>query len=461
MAEQRKRPKTAREVALQVLVRVEQEHAYSNLQLNRELQEANLSRADGALATELVYGTIQRQRTLDDKLQQLVTKGFSKLTPWVLVLLRLSAYQMLYLDRIPPHAIVNEAVTIAKKRGHAGISGMVNGVLRNMERQKEALQRPTSTGRTETERIGINHSYPNWFVDRLIERYGAQTAEQICVAGNEPPHTSIRVNRLKTTRDEMVQRLQTNGMNATPSPLASDGIVVRNGGNMALTAEFEQGLWSIQDESSMLVAAVCAPRAGQRVLDCCAAPGGKTTHLAEIMTDRGVVMANDVHEHKQSLIARQADRLQLQAVQPVVGDAATLTERYDSQSFDVVLLDAPCSGLGVIRRKPEMKWTKSEEQIATLARLQSELMDEAAQLVNVGGTFVYSTCTIAPEENEAQVRNFLLRHPDFKLDSNWPADIVAPLREASVIDDSFDGYVQLLPHHFGTDGFFIAKMIRQ
>ncbi|RAP78700.1 16S rRNA (cytosine(967)-C(5))-methyltransferase RsmB [Paenibacillus montanisoli] len=457
--QQQPRKRTAREVALDTLVKVAEAGAYSNLQLNRALQEAQLSRPDAGLATELVYGTIQHQRYLDDRLSILVTKGFQKLTPWVLALLRMSAYQLLMLDRIPPHAAVNEAVVIAKRRGHSGISGMVNGVLRNMERRLSELKQPIERD-NPAERIGIAHSYPDWLVRRWIDAYGEAEAERICAAGNEPPHSSLRVNPLRLSRDKAIGMLKESGFDAAGSRLSDAAVIVSGGGNLAQSEGYQSGLWSLQDESSMLVAEVCAPAPGMKVLDCCAAPGGKTTHLAELMEDRGQVIANDVHPHKKQLIEEQAARLGLQTVQAVTGDALDLAARFEPESFDLVLLDAPCSGFGVIRRKPEIKWTKSEADVHAIAGLQSDLLQVAAKLVRPGGTLVYSTCTIEREENERQVERFLETHPAFKLDADWSPKVLRPLREGRAVDDSFGGMVQLLPQQFGSDGFFIARMKR-
>ncbi|WP_308634481.1 16S rRNA (cytosine(967)-C(5))-methyltransferase RsmB [Paenibacillus silvisoli] len=453
------RRKTAREVALDTLVKVAEAGAYSNLQLNRALQDAQLSRQDAGLATELVYGTIQHQRYLDDRLSVLVTKGFHKLTPWVLALLRMSAYQLLLLDRIPPHAAVNEAVVIAKRRGHAGISGMVNGVLRNMERSLAELKQPIERAKP-AERIAIQHSYPDWLVRRWISAYGEAETERICAAGNEPPHGSLRVNPLRLSRDKAVSMLREGGYDAAPSKLSHAAVVVSGGGNLAQSEGYQSGLWSLQDESSMLVAEVCAPSPGMSVLDCCAAPGGKTAHLAELMEDRGQVIANDVHPHKKQLIEEQAARLGLQAVRAVTGDALELAGRFEPESFDLVLLDAPCSGFGVIRRKPEIKWTKSEADVHSIAGLQADMLQVAAKLVKPGGTLVYSTCTIEREENEAQVEKFLASHPSFALDADWSPSLLQPLKESHAVGDGFKGMVQLLPQQFGSDGFFIARMKR-
>lgn len=456
-----RKPVTPRELALNILVKVADTGAYSNIQLNRSLQDSGMSRADAGLATELVYGTIGRQATLDYWLSKFVAKGLRKLDTWVHQLLRLSAYQLLFLDRIPSHAAVNEAVTIAKRRGHSGISGMVNGVLRSIDRGKSELKLSDIQAETPVATLALRHSYPEWLVKRWVDTYGLETAEAILASGNEPPHASIRVNTMLASRDERLRELQESGIDSEPSAIARSGIVVRGGGNMADTEGFRLGLWSVQDESSMLVAEVVAPKPGMKVLDCCAAPGGKSAHMAELMDGKGKVWANDLHAHKRELIVSQTERLKLRNVEAITGDAAELSSRFAEKSMDAVLLDAPCSGFGVIRRKPEIKWNKTEGDIAEIAALQRLLLNEASGLVRPGGTLVYSTCTIEKEENERQVAAFLAEHPEFELDAEWPEAVLNRLRKAGVIDHAFDGQLQLLPHHFGSDGFYIARMTRR
>ncbi|MDQ6420829.1 16S rRNA (cytosine(967)-C(5))-methyltransferase RsmB [Paenibacillus sp. LHD-117] len=456
-----RRAATPREIALDILTKVAGSGAYSNLQLNRALQDEGLSRPDAALATELVYGTIGRQATLDHWLDKFVAKGVKKLQPWVHQLLRLSAYQLLYLDRIPAHAAVNEAVVIAKRRGHAGISGMVNGVLRNVDRNRAELVPSAIQLADPIATIALRHSYPEWLVRRWADTYGAEQAEAICEAGNRSPHASIRANTLQGNRDELLAQLRAEGLQAEPSELAPAGIVVASGGNLADMDGFRTGRWSLQDESSMLVAEVLAPKAGMKVLDCCAAPGGKSAHMAELMEGKGKVWANDLHAHKRELIVQQTERLKLRNVEAVTGDAAALSERFAPVSMDAVLLDAPCSGFGVIRRKPEIKWTKTEGDIAEIGAVQRKLLDAVCGLVKPGGTLVYSTCTIEPEENERQIAAFLQAHPEFELDADWPDAVTKPLEQAGLIGLGFDGQLQLLPQHFGSDGFYIARMIRR
>jgi 16S rRNA (cytosine967-C5)-methyltransferase len=427
---------TSREAALDVLVRIEQDRSYSNLLLHQTLQRYGLDKQDAGLSTEIVYGTIQRLNTIDYFLERFVTKGLSKLQPWVRSLLRLSFYQMMYLDRVPDHAIVNEAVNLAKKKGHAGISGMVNGVLRNVLRQKDTLKLPDNL--PTVERIALTHSHPEWMIRRWIRQMGEATTEQICEANNKPPRVSIRTNTLKQSRSELITHLKEAGLDVEASELAPTGIIVKSGGNMALTPWYEKGLFSIQDESSMLVAETIDPQPGEKVLDCCAAPGGKTTHMAEKMGDRGEIWACDIYEHKEKLVQEQSERLGLTSVHTLVLDARELQNRFAAGSFDRILLDAPCSGLGVIRRKPDMKWNKQEQELDDVSIIQKELLERIHPLLRVGGVLVYSTCTMEYNENEGQVRGFLEKHPEFEWDQPKP--------------------VEIYPYEHQSDGFFIARL---
>ncbi|MEO3947534.1 16S rRNA (cytosine(967)-C(5))-methyltransferase RsmB [Gorillibacterium sp. CAU 1737] len=470
---------TAREAALDILTRVEKDRSYSNLLLGSTLEKLSLSRADAGLVTELVYGTIQRKNTLDYELQRFVKGGLVKLEPWVLSLLRMSFYQLLFLDRIPEHAVVSEAVNLTKRRGHTGISGMVNAVLRNAMRQKDKLLK--WDGLPPVKRLSLAESHPEWLVKRYRDRLGEEAAQAVLAANNESPHASARVNRIKAEPELVRESLVSAGLEVRPSVLPVPGLVVESGGSLAKSDGFQQGTISIQDESSMLVAEALAPEPGMRVLDCCAAPGGKTAHLAELMLNRGEVVSCDVHPHKEALIQAQADRLGLDIVKTVISDARELGRLFPAESFDRILLDAPCSGIGVIRRKPELKWTKREEEIAELAKLQEELLEAVHGLLKPGGVLVYSTCTTEPEENIEQVERFVQHHPDFALQP-FPELLQAGFariqpsagdgtgavsgetrrpgeeRLASLRTQVKAGALQLLPSDFGTDGFFIARL---
>jgi 16S rRNA (cytosine967-C5)-methyltransferase len=451
-----KRRKSAREVALDVLIAVETRDAYSNLVLDHALDEADLSPRDRGLATELVYGTIQRRNTLDWLLDSLVKKGVDSLQPWVRQLLRMGVYQLVYLDRIPARAAVHETVEIAKKRGHRGISGLVNGVLRALLRQPSVPEPPSSM--PTVERLAITTSHPEWLVRRMIEVYGESTANAILEANNRPPAAGLRVNRLKADRDTVLQRLAEARPEATvePSPVSAQAIRYRGGGSPARLPGFEEGHFTIQDEASMLVAEVVAPQPGWRGLDACAAPGGKTTHLAELMNNRGHILACDIHAHKVDLIRDHAARLGITIIEARQADARKLV--VSEPAFDFVLLDAPCSGLGVIRRKPDIKWSKEAENIEPLIDLQRELLDAVSRMVRPGGVLVYSTCTLEPRENEEQMRSFLARHPAFRPDEKLPRLLPETVVEHCWVEA---GMVRLLPHQLETDGFFIARMIKQ
>lgn len=450
------RGSSARELAMNVLTKVEQEQAYSNLLLNQMLTKAKLERQEAALATELVYGTIQRLNTIDHYLGRFVSRGLDKLQPWVRSLLRLSFYQLYYLQRIPSHAAVDEAVKLAKRRGHQGIAGMVNGVLRNALRQLDELSPPSSADPVTY--ISLAHSHPEWLVRRWIEQFGRETAEAICAANNEPPKVSVRANAFRQSRDELLRHMQEQGLAAQASAISPAGIIVEGAGNMAHTAWYESGELSIQDESSMLVADLVDPSPEMNVLDCCAAPGGKTTHIAEKMQNTGTVWANDLHRHKQELIDRQAARLGLTNVRTITGDAAELGQQFPKESFDRILLDAPCSGLGVIRRKPDLKWVKQEHMLHDIAAIQLRLLESVAPLLKRGGILVYSTCTLEYTENEGVVRAFLERHPEYALDETANRFVTGEVGEQAAVGS---GMLRILPHQFHSDGFFIARLRKE
>ncbi|WP_124727665.1 16S rRNA (cytosine(967)-C(5))-methyltransferase RsmB [Staphylospora marina] len=445
--------RTARETALDLLISVTDREAYSNVALNRELEASGLLAKDRRLVTELVYGTLQRRGTLDWVLTRLVKKGPDSLQDWVRELLRMSLYQLLFLDRIPERAAVHEAVEIAKRRGHAGIAKLVNGVLRAWGRRKEELLPPVHP-RTMEEKVAA-WSAPAWLIRGMEQAYGEEAARRSLELCLTPPDVSVRVNRLKMDRETFIARWNESMEGAAEaSSVAPEGVLIRRGGNPASSDLFRQGACTVQDESSMLVARAVSPKGGMKVLDMCAAPGGKTTHLAELMGNEGRVLAFDVHAHKVERIREHVRRLGLSVVEAAREDARTLPDRF-GEEFDAVLLDAPCSGLGVIRRKPDIKWSKDAEDSTSLVPLQRELLDAAAKLVKPGGTLVYSTCTWEPEENVRQVEAFLARHSGF-----MPDDSLSRLLPEAVAKTAItgSGWVQILPHHFGSDGFFIARL---
>jgi len=449
-------PRNARELAVRVLTDIEEKQAYSNLELKHALDQTRLSRRDTALATELVYGTLSRLNTLDWMLGKFVTQPPVKLEGWVRNLLRISFYQLSYLDRIPERAAVHEAVEIAKAWGHKGIAGMVNGVLRNRLRQPEKVEIPTDL--PPVKRIALAHSHPEWMVEEWMKLYGEAEAESMCAANNLPPVVSLRANTLRVTRDELIAQIEKQKTDAEvePSRVAPEGVIVSDIGNIAELPAYASGSCTVQDESSMLVGRALAPKSGMKVLDVCAAPGGKTTHIAELMGNKGEITALDLHPHKISLIEANAFRLGISIIESRQGDARNADKLFSKQKFDRILVDAPCTGLGVIRRKPDIKWHKWQEDISAISEIQYEILCAAAELAAPGGKIVYSTCTVQPEENEQLVRRFIAEHPVWELDGTLAQDMPETIREK--YGTLTEGYMQILPHHFGTDGFFISRL---
>lgn len=426
-----------RDAALSLLLQVNEAGSYSNIALNETIQRYELSDKDRRLLTELVYGTLQHQQTLDYYVSPYVR---GKLEPWVRELLRLSIYQKEYLTKIPDRAIVHEAVEISKRRGHKGVQSMVNGILRSYLRKGpaslDAIEDPV-------ERLAIETSHPVWMIGRWIEQYGEEEAEAIAFANNERPLQSAR---LHVDDESIVDELREEGMPVERSPLTSRAIVSEEG-NFALTNAYREGKITIQDESSMLAVEALALEPGMMALDLCAAPGGKTTYIAELVGEKGRVYAHDLHAHKIPKIEEQANRLHLTNIEASELDGVLVGERYEKGTFDRILVDAPCSGFGVIRRKPEIKYTKNDRDVEMLTHLQYKLVKEAVPLLKVGGRLVYSTCTIDQRENEGVVDRLLSTIDGIQL-----------IRETDVHDrlGIEEATIQLLPHEDETDGFFIA-----
>lgn len=443
--------KTMREIALDTLIQIEKNRAYSNLLLNQVIDKSNLNQKDIHLLTEIVYGVVQHNNTLDFYVEPFLQSS-KKTAPWVKMLLKMSIYQMVYLDRVPNHAIFYEAVEIAKKRGHKGIGKLVNGVLRNIERKGlpkiEEIQ-------DEATRLSIQYSHPKWLIKRWIEQYGKEKAIDICRYNLLPPTMSIRINQTKKTRDEVIELLQKEQIEATKSKLSKDGLLIKKGNPTKIKA-FKDGYYTVQDESSMLIADALDLFEGASILDACAAPGGKTTHIGERLNGTGQVLAVDLHKHKVKLINEQKERLHLTNIEAIEGDAKRLTEVLKQESFDRILVDAPCSGFGVLRKKPDAKWQKNEKDIMRLPDIQLSILDEVASLLKIDGKLVYSTCTIDKMENEAVVEQFLTQHPEFSVDPTLIERFPGIIQEKMMKKSS----IQILPCDFGSDGFFIACFIK-
>ncbi|MEC1179403.1 16S rRNA (cytosine(967)-C(5))-methyltransferase RsmB [Metasolibacillus meyeri] len=436
-----------RDAALSILLAVDKNQAYSNLLLHQTIEKYKIEAKDRALLTEITYGTLQQKLTLDYYLAPFVR---GKVETWVQWLLRLSLFQMHYLTRIPPHAAVNEAVEIAKRRGHQGIASMVNGILRSILRQGV---RSTDEIQDENERLAIVTSHPQWLVERYIAAYGMEKTATMLAQNNLPAKQTVRVNTLKTTPAEAIAALEQQGITAVQSAFLPECLTI-TGGQAARTDAFKKGLITIQDESSMLPANVLNPQPGMRVLDMCAAPGGKTTHLAEKMHNEGLLLALDLHPHKLELIDENTARLGIDIVQTAPLDGRKAADTLQKESFDAILIDAPCSGLGVMRRKPDIKYTKKTEDFTNLQAIQLAILANAAELLKPNGRLVYSTCTINKEENEGTVQAFLAAHPNIEAITmeNLPQQLA---------DEQHNGMLQVFPQHMDSDGFFVAAFVKK
>lgn len=434
----------ARRIALLTLMKILNEGAYSNIALDNALSSVNLKDEDRALATELVYGTLKRLVTLDEIIGRNSTTPLKKIDQSILVILRMSAYQLKYLDRIPDYAVVSDAVELAREL-NPRVTGFVNAVLRGITRDDTVPR-----FRSKLERMAYEHSFPLWMVMHFSRNYKART-EEILIGLNERPAVTYRVNTLRITREEALNELISDGFSAEPTNVSPFGIIISGGGSVASNWLFSEGLITVQDESSMLAAPLLEPAAGGTYIDLCSAPGGKATHIAEISKDMAKVLAFDIYEAKIGTIIENAERLKLRSIEASLHDAGDpIPELFDIGS---VLLDAPCSGLGIIRKKPDIKHTKTEEELAQLPTLQRMLMEVAKLYVKTGGALVYSTCTLNPSENEDNVRWFLENNPLFT-----PERI--QLGDYPNLIYSEEGFVTVLPTKT-MDGFFLSKLVKR
>lgn len=437
-----------RSIAMDMLVAIEKNQSYSNLLLNTTIEKHELSAKDVGLLTELTYGTLQRRMALDYYLEPFV-KDNKKLANWVHHLLRLTLYQMVYLDRIPDRAAIYEAVEIAKIRGHKGIASLVNGVLRSIQREGLPSLEEVSD---PNKRLALETSHPEWLITRWVNQFGYEKTKEMCEINLTAPLQTARVNTTKISRDECVAILEEDGYQIEKSPFIPEAIRSLKG-NLASTISFKYGMFTIQDESSMLVAYALGAEQNEFILDACAAPGGKSTHIAEKMNNTGEIISVDLHQHKVRLINDNAKRLGLENIKTSISDSRHLQEKFKTESFDRILLDAPCSGLGVMRRKPDMKYTKTEKDIERLSTIQQDLLMSVSPLLKKGGILVYSTCTVDKEENENTVKTFLENNPEFE------GDLSFKNRMPEAIQPLITGFdLQIFPQDLGSDGFYIAVL---
>ncbi|SER05162.1 16S rRNA (cytosine967-C5)-methyltransferase [Gracilibacillus ureilyticus] len=441
-----------RSIALELLVRIGEQGGFSHLAIDQMMKKHQLEKRDGALLTEIVYGTLQRKLTIEYFLASFVDKK-KKMNNWVKWLLYLSIYQMHYLEKVPDHAIIHESVEIAKKKGHKGIANFVNGVLRTVQREGVP---DFSEIKDEVHRLSISTSHPLWLVKRWVEQYGYPVTEAMCQANMTHKQMTIRVQPLKISRDELISNLEEDGFQLKKSQISDQGIIIEKG-NVLKHQSFDQNLFTVQDESSMLVAELMDLTQDMVILDACSAPGGKTTHIAEKIHDNGQVYAYDLHEKKAKLVEKKAEQLGLSSIITDQSDARNLHEKHDSNTFDRILIDAPCSGLGVLKSKPDIRYNKKEDDIHHLAKIQKEILDKVSPLLKNGGKLIYSTCTVDKEENEKVISYFLGQHPEFQIDPDFFNQIPALLQNKQGVSECG---MQIFPQDLNSDGFFITRMIK-
>ncbi len=440
----------SRAIALRVLRRVARDAAFANLALDAELSAAGgVEPRDAALATELAYGVLRRQQLLDRALRPVVKQSLEKLEPVVLELLRLGAYQLLC-TRIPPHAAVGETVATAKRSGMERAAPLVNAVLRRLSREGAPPLPPRSEAPLET--LEVEGSLPPWLARRLLAILGPEAAFDFAAAIDRPAAPTLRINRSRIDRDGLVARLEAEapGASLAPGRFASDALRLEGAGSLSRLPSYREGLFSQQDEAAQLVSELAAPPPGARVLDACAAPGGKSCHLAELGAAQ--VVSLDKNERKARRIGEEAARLGLSVIEPMAADAGAPLPPGAKGPFDLVLVDAPCSGLGTLQRHPEIRYRRSPEDVERMVAGQARILDNVAKELRVGGTLVYAVCSLLPEEGREQVESFLARHPG--------QYAPAPLEPSPAW--SPDGWtLETWPHLHEMDGFFAARMIRQ
>ena len=439
----------ARETALLTLSTCQRQGGWSDGVLKKQLAAASLSSRDAALATRLCFGVLQNQLLLDFYLSHFSNIPLKRMEGKVLQIMRLGAYQMLFLTKVPHSAAVNSAVALTKTHcKNPRAAGMVNGILRSLERSLDHL--PTIPQADPVLYLSTLYSHPGWLVKEFILSLGQEEAARLLAADNSQPPTCVMVNTVRTTAEELTARLEEEHVSVTPHPWLDNCLLLARTGNLESLSAFREGLFYVQDPASRMAVLAAGPRPGMRVLDCCAAPGGKSFACAIAMGDRGEVISCDLHPHKKALIQAGADRLGLTCVRPGTADARAFHSEWEG-AFDLVLVDAPCSGLGVIRKKPDIRY-KDPAPLAGLPSVQLAILSNAARYVRLGGTLLYSTCTLLQRENEGVVRAFLRDCSAYKEES---FTLPGPVGTAA------SGMVTLWPHIHNTDGFFICKLRRE
>ena len=438
----------ARNLAVKVLYKIDEEKSYSNIVLDEVLNSnrEKLTNKDIGFISELVYGVTTWRLTLDTIIQKYSKIKLKKIAPIVKNILRIGAYQILYLDKIPKSAAVNESVNLCKKYSVKS-TGFVNAILRKID--KKDLDELNNI-KNDIERISKLASMPEWIVKKLMSELGIEKAQEVCINSNIKPKMSVRVNKLKITKEELIKKLKENDIE-TEDGILDDFIYLNSVKNITNLEEYKEGLFTMQDEAAALTALVLNPKENDNILDCCSAPGGKTTYLSELINNNGKITAWDLYENRLKLVNQNEKRLGINIIDTQTNDATKLKDK-DIEKYDKVLLDVPCLGLGVMRRKPDIKWQREEKDVENISKIQLEILEVCSKYVKKGGKLLYSTCSILKEENEDIIEKFLKNNNEFKIispDNNKLNEFRENIENQR--------YIKLYPNN-KNDGFFICLL---
>ncbi|MDO9350400.1 MAG: 16S rRNA (cytosine(967)-C(5))-methyltransferase RsmB [Deltaproteobacteria bacterium] len=448
------RKKTPRAICLEILNQLKKADGHPDRLLSDSFKRyRHLNSLDRGFLTELTYGVLRWRERLDWSIRHLSKIPLEKIEPETLNILRLGLYQIEFLTRTPASAAVNESVELAKRHRGSGGGGFVNAILRSFLRKKEEIPCP-EINQDPALHLSVVHSHPLWLVRRWIEEMSIEETLNVCVFNNKISPLTLRANTLKLNREELIEKLRKKELKAIPATFSLEGILLDDPPPVSELPFLNDGFFIIQDEASQLVTSVLDPKAGEKILDGCASPGGKTTHIAQRMENRGEVYALDLTRDKLVFVEEICQRLGIEMVKTLKGDATQFLPVLEGMQFDRVLADVPCSGFGTLRKNPDLKWRKGEGDIKRLSELQMAILTHLSGYVKKGGVLVYSTCTVFREENEDVVKKFLEGHPEFQLDRM--AEILPEKCHALIKD----GYLKTFPPRDEMDGFFVTRMIK-
>ncbi|MCI8760386.1 MAG: 16S rRNA (cytosine(967)-C(5))-methyltransferase RsmB [Clostridia bacterium] len=443
-----------RQIALKVLYEINEKQAYSNIALDSAIKQMRKESnefydKDISFISEIVYGTTSWRLTIDEIIKKHSNIRLKKISPWILNILRMSIYQILFLDKVPKSAAVNEGVNLAKRYGHQASSNFVNAILRKVDKQDYET---FFANEDDVERISLTTSMPKWLVEALLKQNERKVVEKICQDSNKKPNVHIRVNSLKIDKETLKRDLQEQGIQAQEGEV-EDFLILDKAKNLESKKEFREGKFTVQDEVAGFIPLFLNPKPNQRVLDACSSPGGKTTYMAELMQNQGEILAWDLHEHRIKLVEQVASRLGITIIQTEVKDATKWEEKY-METFDKILLDVPCLGIGVLKRKPDIKWKRKQEDIEEMTKIQLEILQTCSTYLKKGGELVYSTCSILKEENQDVIEKFLTKNPNFRIEKIE--------KEGKGFLTKFvenRKFIQVYPNE-KSDGFFMCKICK-